>query len=445
MTEPRPREPASPLVRFWVRLDQPELGDAIAQLREDCHLTRPDLIQRMWDVSEGDLGVDVSLVFRWEVGEQGKPRVRPGPRYRALLGQVCEREVMDLPPIARRDFLRKLTGLVGPPLLLTAIPDTNALLGLVPWKALPRGVDEVGADDVHPVEHLRQLRALLVESDNLFGPASVIPAVEAHIQTIQQLREGLSGADDRSLLQMRAQFAEFAGWLYQDAGQWSAAQYWLDRALEWSHAVADLQMTTYVLARKSQLAGDMGDAASAVDLAGAAATMAPPRGRLQAVAPTYAAHGFALGGAAADCLRALDEARDLVEHLDEDPPSQWAPWLDHAYIDVQRGRCLAILGDHGQAVGVFQQAIRELPPAYRRDRGVYLGREALAHAGNREPEEAAAVGMRALAIAQQTQSGRIVKELASLDQQLARWARVRAVAALREALATVVPRGGLAR
>jgi tetratricopeptide (TPR) repeat protein len=446
VTDARFREPASPLVRFWIQLDQPELGDALKFLRDESHLSRSDLIQLMWNVSEGgDLGVDVSLVYRWEVGEKGKPRVRPGPRYRALLGQVCEREVMTLPPIPRRDFLRKLTALFGPPLLLPAVPDLDALLGVLPWKALPQGAALVAPDDVHPVEHLRQLRALLVESDNLFGPAAVIPAVEAHIQTIQHLREGRGGADDRALLQMRAQFAEFAGWLHQDAGQWQTAQYWLDRALEWSHAVTDVPMTTYILARKSQLAGDMGDSASAVDLAGAAAIMAPPHSRLRAVAPTYAAHGYALAGEAADSLRALDDARAVVEHLDEAPPSQWAPWLDHAYIDVQRGRCLAILGDHGQAVGVFQQAIRDLPAAYRRDRGVYLGREALAHAGNREPEQAAVVGMRALAIAQQTQSGRIVKELASLDRQLARWARVRAVAELREALAAVIPPGGLPR
>jgi tetratricopeptide (TPR) repeat protein len=325
-------------------------------------------------------------------------------------------------------------------MLLPAVTDASVLLGLVPWKALPRGVNLVDADDIHPVEHLRQLRAVLVESDNLFGPASVIPAVEAHIQTIQQLRETRRGSDAQALLQMRAQFAEFAGWLYQDLGEFQAAQHWLDRALEWSHVVGDRLMTTYILARKSQLAGDMGDSAAAVDMAGAAATMAPPRTRLRAVAPTYAAHGYALSGAAADCLRALDEARDVVDNIEEDPPLQWAPWLDHAYIEVQRGRCLAILGDHGQAVSVFQRAIRDLPGTYRRDRGVYLGREALAHAGNREPEQAAAVGMRALAIARETQSGRILKELASLDEQLARWAKARPVAELREALGEVLPR-----
>jgi tetratricopeptide (TPR) repeat protein len=178
-------------------------------------------------------------------------------------------------------------------------------------------------------------------------------------------------------------------------------------------------MATYVLARKSQLAGDTADGFAAVDLAEAAWNLAPDR-RMQALARTYAAHGHALTGRQADCLTALDEANVLISRPN-DSPGQWAPWLDAAYIDVQQARCLTILGDPLQAAGLFQAAIRRLPPSYRRDRGVYLGREALAHAGNGEPEQAAEVGVRALAIAEETRSGRILSELLRLDDALGRW------------------------
>jgi len=46
---------------------------------------------------------------------------------------------------------------------------------------------------------------------------------------IQQLREERSGADRRALLQVQAEYAEFAGWLHQDLGDFQAARYWLDR------------------------------------------------------------------------------------------------------------------------------------------------------------------------------------------------------------------------
>jgi hypothetical protein len=106
---------------------------------------------------------------------------------------------------------------------------------------------------------------------------------------------------------------------------------------------------------------------------------------------------------------------------------------------VQHGRCLAILGEHDQAAAVFRQAIRDLPSSYRRDRGVYLAREALAYAGARDPEQSAAVGMQAVAIAQDTQSGRIVGELALVGDRLARWSNLRPVAEFQDALTSVLP------
>jgi len=277
-----------------------------------------------------------------------------------------------------------------------------------------------GLEDVSPVEHLRKLRAVLVDSDNLLGARHVITTVEDYIQVIRQLREQRTGADRRALLHVQAEYAEFAGWLHQDVGYFGLAQHWLDRALEWSHAVDDWEMATYVLARKSQLAGDMNDASSAIDLADAAAGLARPRSRLLATAATYRAHGYALADERTHCLRGLDNAFGLAEDPDDDPKSPWAPWLDNAYIDAQRARCLSIMGDHGTATDVYQQAIRGLPSTFRRDRGVYLAREALAHASNQDPEQAAAVGKQALVIADETQSGRIVNELAHLDGKFAR-------------------------
>lgn len=238
---------------------------------------------------------------------------------------------------------------------------------------------------------------------------------------------------------MQAQYAEFAGWLHQDLGDFRSAQYWLDRALEWSHSVGDSEMATYIMARKSQLAGDALDGTGTVDLAEAAATMARPRSRLAAVAPTYAAQGHALLGENTETARTLDKAYEALGNLDDDPASQWAPWMDAGYVTVHRARCLETLGEHSQAAEVFQQAIGELPTLYRRDRGVYLAREALAHAHAGDPAQAADAGSQALAIAAETGSGRIVNELAKLDTDLTDWRSVPEVGEFRAALSEVIP------
>jgi tetratricopeptide (TPR) repeat protein len=280
---------------------------------------------------------------------------------------------------------------------------------------------------------------MLVDSDNLLGPRHLIPTVHEHIRVIQQLRVGRAGADRRALLSLQAEFAEFAGWLHQDCGDFRQAQYWLDRALDWSHAVADPEMTVFVMARKSQLAGDMRDPEGAIDLADAAAAIARPGSRLHAVALTYQAHGYALAGDPASSMRTIDQARSMAATLEKAKEPGRATWLDGAYVEVQQGRCLSALGSHEQAVTVYQQAIRDLPQPFRRDRGVYLAREAQAYSGTREPEQAATIGMKALAIAEETGSGRIVNELALLDGNLAQWTRVPAVATFRDALTTVIP------
>ena len=330
--------------------------------------------------------------------------------------------------VPRRMFLAGGLGAAA----LTAIGAPGAASAIARLRA-------ASADGLTPVEHLRQLRRVLVDSDNILGSGAVLPAVGAQIDVIQCLRAGRRGADHQALVTLQAQYAEFAGWLHQDARDFRGAQLWLDRALEWSRTAGDGEFATYVMARKSQLAGDMGDASAAVGLASAAGGMARGRTRLKATAATYGAHGHALAGQRGACLRAIGSARETAGRLDDDPALPWASWLDASYIEVQRGRCLAILGDHAQAASVFRQAIRDLPQSFRRDRGVYLAREALAYAGAREPEQAAGVGMQAVAIAQDTQSGRVTDELARVGERLAPWSSLPAVADFQDALTSVLP------
>ncbi|MEV1244367.1 hypothetical protein [Nonomuraea sp. NPDC049750] len=126
------------------------------------------------------------------------------------------------------------------------------------------------------------------------------------------MRQVYQGVDAAELLYVQTQFAELCGWLYQDAGDFRSAQFWTDRALEWSHATGVPDLTTFVLAQKSQLAGDMRDGGTAVDRAQAATAQARPETRLGAIAATKAAYGFALMGDKANADRTLDQAHELL-------------------------------------------------------------------------------------------------------------------------------------
>ena len=442
----------------WASMAADRLGAARGKLRMDHDAFAACLSDAL------GYQVEAYCLERWEQGLVVPP------------GDVCmaaEHAAQDIPDPAPESPLLPTSGLAGPGPDDAAIRDGDeivlpcrALDGRITWVSIPRRTFLSGglgtaalatiaaaagpgpsgarpltaaAAEMNPIETLRQLRRALIDADNLLGPSGVLPAVHGQIQVIRQLRADCHGADRQALLTMQAQYAEFAGWLHQDVRDFQAAGFWLDRALEWSHAAADREMATYVMARKSQLAGDMSDAAGAIDLAGAAGAMSRRGSRLKATAATYGAHGYALAGQRTACFRAIDGAREMAGRLNDNPESPWATWLDGAYIDVQRGRCLAALGDHAKAATVFQQAIQDLPPAFRRDRGVYLAREALAYAGAREPEQAATAGMQAVAIARDTQSGRVVDELARVGTGLAPWATLPAVADFQDALTSVLP------
>jgi tetratricopeptide (TPR) repeat protein len=298
--------------------------------------------------------------------------------------------------------------------------------------------EHMSASDFAPAEHFRRFRKVLVESDNLFGSLSVVPTVEGQIKVMQRLRQSRRGQDARDLLRVQSQYAEFCGWLYQDSGDLRSAQYWTDRALEWSIATGEPDVTTYIIARKSQIAGDMGDARHSVDLAEVVTALARPRTRLAAIGATFAAYGRALAGEGLASQNLFDQALETYASLGEDPAHRWGSWLDDSYIEVYRARGLYALGDYKAANDGFRTAIATVPLAYRRDRGVYLAREALAVAAAGDPEEAAQVGVQALAVAEETGSARMVSELRMLYVRLERWRQEAKVVTFRQAFHRIV-------
>ncbi|MBQ0867398.1 helix-turn-helix transcriptional regulator [Streptomyces sp. RK75] len=390
------------LLRLWERI-----GD------ERGHVANPQ-------VHVAKSSVDLALGLPHEAASDGEGIFVPCRLRDGSVGWVT---------LDRRALMRAGVGLgaaaaigVGSP----AAADSGAVPGLV------RKTRAASAYGSTPVEHLRRTRRLLIDSDNLLGPRQVVRAVRDHIQVIQELRREAKGTDRRDLMELQTQFGEFLSWLYQDLGDHKAASYWLDRAMQWSHTVGDGDLTTYVMARKAQLAGDAADLVDVVDLAEAAQRMARPRSRLAAVAQTYESYGHALRGEAAESARAIDDVRNVLDGVTADS-TPWGVWLNAAYVETHRAQSLEALGQHEAAADTFAAAIRMMPDGYHRDRGVYLARQAVSLAGARAPEQAAAIGGQALTVAEDTGSGRITNELARLDKALIPWQREPEVAEFRAA------------
>lgn len=323
--------------------------------------------------------------------------------------------------ISRRKFIAGVgAGVAG----VAAIAGAGEFTAAVPTRAL----------SVDYLSHFEQMRLTLVDSDNLFGAVRVLPTVKEQIAVMRQLRATGKVQDLAAHMRLQAQFAEFAGWLNQDGRQYAEAQRWTDQALTWSYPARDRALTSFILARRSQLAGDVGDGADAVDAA-VAATEIAPHGRLAAIAETFGAHGHALLGDHHSAEHAYERAREQLAGAEGDTP--WGQWLDDSYISVNRARSLSALGRHGDAVDTFDHALRELPSSFHRDRGVYLARAGAAHARAGDVDQACSLGVEALEIGVDTNSGRIVSELSVLHDGLRKWHKDPRVTELNDALRAV--------
>jgi tetratricopeptide (TPR) repeat protein len=289
--------------------------------------------------------------------------------------------------------------------------------------------------DVRPAQRFLLARRALRDNDNLFGPRDVIPLATRQLVIMRDLSRSVRDGDRRELLLPQVQFADLLGWLYQDCREFAGAGHWLDRALEWAHMLNDQACVAFILARKSQLAGDMREAGTAIAAAEAAMRITR-QDLIGAAAATYAAHGHALAGDAAVAGRLYDTARTVLDGADGADVTPWVTFLDNAYIDVYEAGSLAVLGEPAAAAEGFETAISGLRTAFHRDRGVYLAREARARAGAGEHERAAELAMDALAIGAETQSARIFAELDDVREATAPAAGSAAVTSFQTAIST---------
>jgi tetratricopeptide (TPR) repeat protein len=365
-------------------------------------------------------------VAKWEAG--GSAMV-PVPVMQAALDTVLARA----PDEAKGRFgmllaaTRNPAGIAGNGVTLGAV----ALAGPAP---VPRRLDP---------EAIRRLRTILLEYvkiDNLLGPAHLLDLVMLHLNFIGELLTIASDEVRVELLTVGAWYAEFAGWLHQDAGNPQAATYWTDRALSWVQAVDDPLRVSYVLMRKSNQASGLGDAARTLDLARAALRgqdRLSPRAR--ALARRQQAHGHALAGDPTACARALEAAHEQAAAPEDhgDDERALTGYCTPSYIDGEAADCWMLLGQPRKAVAILEHGLAAWPAPYQRDRGLNLARKAVAHAADREPEQACAVAQQAAGIVSNTWSARTTAELRRLPVLLSAWSDLAPVAELLETLAAL--------
>jgi transcriptional regulator with XRE-family HTH domain len=287
-------------------------------------------------------------------------------------------------------------------------------------------------------DHLAGQWHALVKADNLLGPRCALAGVHTQLAVTEALLRVARPPARQRVLLLAARYAESAAWLHEDSADMAAARFWTGRAMEWAVEADDRPMVAWTLFRRSQQAMASGDAAQVSGLAAAARREAGGLGRpgLAAILQQEA-HACALDGAEAECHRLLDRAHGLAAAGQDggDAAGGHGSFCTAAYLEMQRGACWLTLGQPAKAMAVLAGAVASFPAVYRRDNGVALSHQAAALAAAGEPAEAAATGARALQIASDCGSGRILRMIVPLSAALARHGDLEEVAALRAGLA----------
>ncbi|CAM5586697.1 MULTISPECIES: helix-turn-helix domain-containing protein [Streptomyces] len=270
------------------------------------------------------------------------------------------------------------------------------------------------------------------------APRALLPLLETQTRMITGLAADAQHVSRAPALLLASRFAEFTGWMAQEAGDGDAALGWTGEAAELARAGGDPYLGSYALVRRALVTMYGGDAAGTVALARRAqSSELPPR--IRGLAAQREAQGHALVGNEVSCLRSLDRAREL---LAADDAHNGEPVIGTSHVSdpaaMSTGWCLHDLGRPKAAAEVLDREYRRLPPHALRTRARYGFRRSLAHAASGEVEHACEIAGDLLGMMPAVPSATVNSDVRRLARELSRFRSSRAVRDLQPALARVL-------
>ncbi|MEU6821756.1 helix-turn-helix transcriptional regulator [Streptomyces atriruber] len=271
------------------------------------------------------------------------------------------------------------------------------------------------------------------------APKVLLPLLETQTRTVAGLADDAPSASRAPVLLLASRFAEYTGWMAQEAGDSSAALGWTGEAAELARAGGDPHLGSYALVRRALVTLYGGDADGTVALARRAQNdVLPPR--IRGLAAQREAQGHALVGDERECLRSLDRARDLLDS--DNALSSADPVIGTTHVSdpaaMTTGWCLHDLGRPKAAAEVLDRECRRLPPHALRTHARYGFRRSLAHAASGEVEHACTIAGELLGMMPAVPSATVNRDVRRLARELSRFRSSRAVRDLQPALARVL-------
>lgn len=256
--------------------------------------------------------------------------------------------------------------------------------------------------------------------------ALVLPALIAQSNTVRGLAKQTRSGDERDLLLLAARYAEYAGWMAQEAGDDRAALWWTERAVEMAEAAGNDDLVTYAFVRRALITIYREDPQRTIELAGQAQCSATLP-RIRGLAAQRIAQGHALAGDYNACMRGLDHARDQLNRANSDSEPVLGTTNLNDPAAMITGWCLYDLGRPAEASAVLDRECSRVPENALRTRARYGIRRALAHAASGNVDHACAITSQVLDAVTAVQSATVAADLRKLARLLTRFHRARSV------------------
>ncbi|MFJ4591266.1 MULTISPECIES: helix-turn-helix transcriptional regulator [unclassified Kitasatospora] len=267
-------------------------------------------------------------------------------------------------------------------------------------------------------------------------PTALLDLLEAQTRTVTKLAVTSGSRDGARLFVLAAHFADFTGWMAQEAGDNESALGWTASAVELAQAGGDRDLAFYALVRRALVTFYDADAEQTIALASRAQESRLPF-RIRGLAAQREAQGHALIGDEHSCMRSLDRARHLLDSASGRTGT--GPVIGTSHLTdpaaMVTGWCLFDLGRPREAAEVFDRECLGIAPQALRTRARYGLRRALAHAAAGEIEHSCEIAGELLDMVIAVRSATVTADLRRLARELARFRTNRSVRDLQPALA----------
>jgi DNA-binding XRE family transcriptional regulator len=267
----------------------------------------------------------------------------------------------------------------------------------------------------------------LFDQYRLFGhqasPALVLPALAVHTHVLRTLA---GQAEDpqlhRRLLLLAARYAEYTGWMAQEAGNEQAAMWWTDTAVRLAVAGGYRELAWFIRCfRGADIALYRDDAAQTIHLARQAQVGPGVAAGIRALAMEREAQGHALAGDYDACLSTLDRAAELPSVNDSGHRPAFGTTSLSDPIAVITAWSLHDLGRPARAAEILDREVPRIPAVAVRSCARYGVRQALAHCAAGDVDRACELATRLIPDAERVDSATIGIDLRRLARSLARW------------------------